>query len=462
MIGLAFIVACTADTAVDEQTTATEPPPTSVTTETPDPTTTVDRTAPLAAAFTVVETLSLGDTVIAANLMRDSGDRSWVPFLIDFIRLLGASEAFNATAEALEALTGLEAPDPQPEVYRFFGNWMYDNQIMPAEGYVEWKAALYGQIDPSFSGFIASVDDPVVASRIQWGGVARNGIPGLDHQPVITVEQADYMTADELTFGVVVNGEARSYPHRILDHHELANDTLGGEAVALVDCTLCRTGVLYSRIVDGQELHFETSGLLINSNKIMVDTQTETLWEQLTGVAIAGPLKGTTLDRFPITVTRWSDWVAEHPDTDVLAVPTDYPYSYQPGDAYDAYYSSGDLWFPVLTVPDHTAAKEEVGTLLLGDDALAVSVAALADSGPQVFEIGGGSVAAYPTNGGVRFYSITSWDYGGDLVDATAGESALVAPDGAEAARLTSGHSFWFAWHAAHPDTTAWPGDLEG
>jgi hypothetical protein len=387
-----------------------------------------------------------------------------VPYLVDLTRFFGTEPTFAA----LEAITGERAPLDPAAAFQFYGSWLYAAGIDAGPEYVAWKADLYGLIDPSFTGFIFQVSDPVVAAEIQWGGVRRGGIPELNDQPVIgAAEASEYMLADELTFGATVNGEARAYPHRILDHHELANDVLGGEPVALANCTLCRTGVLFSRIVGGAVLDFETSGLLRNSNKVMVDIQTESLWNQLTGEAIAGPLQGTVLERFPITVTRFADWVAEHPDTTVMSIPEDGPYGYAPGEAYAAYYASDDLWFATYPVPDVFAEKDVVATVDLDGSQLALQVEALASAGPQFVDIAQRTLLAVPTSGGARFYDATEAtsvlslaDLGSLVAAGTAGEDMLVLGSGeVSLPRIQSGHSFWFAWYGNFPATAWWPAD---
>ena len=64
-----------------------------------------------------------------------------------------------------------------------------------------------------------------------------------------------------MVFGVAINGDYRAYPLRILDWHEMANDVVGGEPVALAYCTLCGAGVLFSRRYRGDVLSIGTSGL---------------------------------------------------------------------------------------------------------------------------------------------------------------------------------------------------------
>jgi hypothetical protein len=418
-----------------------------------------------------------GVVVELAEAMGASGDAAWVPYLIDLYRFYGVGETIGPIAINLAALTGEPIPDDPRLIYNTYGRWMHREEPLPydqfsgLQGYILWKSLVYSQADVAFADLIAQIEDPILASQIQWGGVRRGGIPELNAPLTVSVEQADWMTDEELTFGAVINGEVRSYPHRILDHHEMANDTLGGEPVALANCTLCRTGILFSRRVGDRILVFQSSGLLWNSNKVMVDIETDTLWNQLTGEAIAGPLAGTVLDRFPITVTTYGEWIAEHPDTAVLDIPGRASttvggneitgganYSYEPGDAYAEYYASPDVFWPAEEVPDVFAEKDLVATLDFGGERLAVGVDALAAAGLQAFTIAEQTVVAVSTDGGARFYG--GPDVGGVLVLVVedAGEERLLLADGTELERLQSGHSFWFAWFANFPDTEWWPG----
>jgi hypothetical protein len=445
-----------------EPAAASEPSTGPATTQLPEPVSTTapddleapeaDPGAVLTLADELVASPNIGILRATSNAMGSSGDAGWVPYLVDMARLFGTPDTIGILAADLAALTGVPPPEDALKVHRVYGSWMYDEEPEPAPGYVDWKARLYGLVDPEFATLIGRVSDPVLASQLQWGGVRRGGIPELNEPDVVAAADAVWMTDEELTFGVVVGEEARAFPHRILDHHELANDVLAGEPVALANCTLCRTGVLFSRRVGDQVLDFETSGLLRNSNKVMVDVQTDSLWNQLTGEAIAGPLTGTVLDRFPITLTTYSDWVAERPETTVLVIPTDGPYSYEPGDAYAEYYASGDVWFPIATAPPVFEDKALVATLDVGGEQLAVGVDELAVAGPQTIRVGDRDVVVVPTDGGARFY-----EGSGSVEGAVASEEELTLADGTVLPRLQSGHSFWFAWYANFPDTAWWP-----
>ena len=60
-----------------------------------------------------------------------------------------------------------------------------------------------------------------------------DGIPDLQFVPVLTPDEATYLQPSDRVFGVSINGEHRAYPLRIINAHEMANDTLGGEPIAL-------------------------------------------------------------------------------------------------------------------------------------------------------------------------------------------------------------------------------------
>jgi len=385
-----------------------------------------------------------------------SADLRWVPYLVDLLRFTSDERLIAPLAD----LTGIEPATPGlVPAYTSFGRFMLDRRIDPGAGYPDWKGALYATIDPQFRELLGQIDDPVLLAAIQWGGVPVGGVPELNDPVRVPATEAEYLRATDLVFGTVHDGAVLAYPLRILDVHELANDTLGGDQVALANCTLCRSGVLFSRVVAGQQLDFLTSGLLLNSNKVMVDTQTRTLWQQLTGEAIAGPLTGETLERFPLIVTTWEEWSAEHPDTDVLALPDGSggrgiqggP-TYESGAAYVGYSGTAELWFPALGVPDVFEEKAEVATIEHEGHRLAVELTALSDAGPTTIELGSDVVTVIPFAGGARFYLGAA----PNLNEAVFGEEALQA-GGDILPRLLSGQSFWFAWYGTFPDTAWWP-----
>ena len=94
---------------------------------------------------------------------------------------------------------------------------------------------LLGLIDPRMAAFFSAApgSERIDLTEAVWGGVRTDGIPDLRFAPTITPEEADYLVPRDRVFGVSINGEHRAYPLRIMNPHEMANDRLGGEPIAL-------------------------------------------------------------------------------------------------------------------------------------------------------------------------------------------------------------------------------------
>jgi hypothetical protein len=124
-------------------------------------------------------------------------------------------------------------------------------------------------------------------------------------------------------------GEARAYPLQILTWHEIVNDTIGEDPIAVTFCPLCNTALVFRRpVIDGATLTFGTSGNLRNSDLVMWDRQTESWWQQFTGEAIVGDLTGLILEPLPAAIISWADFKSSHPDGQVLSINTGFIRSY--------------------------------------------------------------------------------------------------------------------------------------
>ena len=297
----------------------------------------------------------------------DRRDTDVVPALIQSLRFLGQDPW--SIVDALKILTGED-----------HGNRWYDwvlwqearPDITPFEGFDEYKSWVYSHIDPNLGAFFyAGIAHTIRLEEISWGGVIKDGIPALVNPKLIPPAEADYITPDELVFGVEINGDARAYPLRMLDWHEMLNDVIGGVPVALAYCTLCGSGILFETDVAGREAPFEfgSSGFLHRSNKLMFDRETDTLWNQFTGSPVAGKLVGTDIELKvrPVAITSWAKWHARHPDTTVLSLDTGFDRDYTPGKPYAPYFDSPDLMFPARLNDTRLAAKDYVFALRLGD-----------------------------------------------------------------------------------------------
>lgn len=172
--------------------------------------------------------------------------------------------------------------------------WMWSLPYEPHPDYARFKGMVYGGgVDPRMQHFFPPGARSLIRlDEIDWGGVVVNGIPPLYYPKVMAASAARYLRDGNIVFGIVVNGEARAYPKRILAWHEMAVDKLGGVELTVVYCTLCGTVIPYDSVVGGKRRGFGTSGLLYRSNKLMFDEETKSLWSTLEGKPVVGPLAG--------------------------------------------------------------------------------------------------------------------------------------------------------------------------
>lgn len=111
----------------------------------------------------------------------------------------------------------------------------------------DWPRGLEDEF-PKADFSIASV----AWSEIRSGGPPRDGIPPLDDPRAVSVGEAEEdLSPTEPVIGLLIGGEARAYPLRVLIWHEIANDTLGGVPVAVTFCPLCNTAIVFDRRLDG-------------------------------------------------------------------------------------------------------------------------------------------------------------------------------------------------------------------
>ncbi|TDW96194.1 DUF3179 domain-containing (seleno)protein [Dinghuibacter silviterrae] len=119
---------------------------------------------------------------------------------------------------------------------------------------------------------------------------------------------------DQLVIGVALHGEARAYPIEVIGYHHQVMDTVGGQPVLVTYCTVCRTGRVYSPFVRGKLVTFRLVGM-DHFNAMFEDADTRSWWQQATGKAITGPLKGQQLQEIPSAQMTLVDWQMLHPNS---------------------------------------------------------------------------------------------------------------------------------------------------
>ncbi len=274
----------------------------------------------------------------------------------------------------------------------------------------------------------------VPLDEIKSGGPARDGIPSIDRPKFVTIAQANtYVGDEEPGLAVSIGDEDRFYPYQILVWHEIVNDTINGNRVLVTYCPLCLSGIVFDPVVNGERVEFGTSGKLWNSNLVMYDRTTESLWSQVLAVAIAGEMTGTKLPILPSDVVKYGQWKTLHPDGEVLSRDTGMARRYG-DDPYGNYYSTPDVWFPVKNRDDRLAPKEFILGISTNGSAKAYWPDAVKRVGMVEDQFAGKTIVARYEHdiGAVRLYEKTA--------------------DG-QLERINPIASYWFAWAAAHPLT---------
>lgn len=152
------------------------------------------------------------------------------------------------------------------------------------------------------------------------------------YQPLLTKKFAlrawNKITTDKQVIGVLINGEAKAYPIQLVGYHHFVSDTIGNIPVIITYCTICRTARVYSLKINGKPDKFSLVGVN-RFNAVLEDSSTKSWWQQATGKAIAGPLKGETLEEIPSRQASLFSWLLQHPTSGIL----------QPDDAYAPQYA---------------------------------------------------------------------------------------------------------------------------
>jgi hypothetical protein len=135
----------------------------------------------------------------------------------------------------------------------------------------------------------------------------------------LTMRTADRNTVElsRLVVGIALNGEARAYPVQFIGYHHQVRDTIGGTAVMVSFCTVCRTGRVFAPSVGGRPETFRLVGM-DHFNAMFEDASTGSWWRQANGEAIAGPRKGTALAEFPSRQLTLAQWLVLHPNSLIM------------------------------------------------------------------------------------------------------------------------------------------------
>jgi hypothetical protein len=283
-------------------------------------------------------------------------------------------------------------------------------------------------------GFVLA-DPTVDPSKILAGGPGRDGIPVVDAPVFSPAGEATWIGRDTEVLGVEIGGAAHAFPVRTLEYHQAVNDEIGGVPVVVTFDPLAGAPRAYRREVEGRTLRFGVSGLLYNHNFLLYDRETESLWSQFTGEAIAGKLAGKRLAPVVVRQETAAVWTRRAPGSVFLRYPAPERIAYQVS-PYQTYWVQDKILFPVAAEDARYHPKELVAGVVVGDVARAYL--------GSIVTREGGSLEDEVAGVAIRL-----------TYDSDTGTFGWEVPDGVRVEE-----AYWLAWKAFHPDTQIWRDEL--
>lgn len=278
------------------------------------------------------------------------------------------------------------------------------------------------------------VKHSIPLNEIVSGGPPKDGIPPIDNPKFFSVSEAEKFYSDsEPGIAVEIDGVKRFYPFQILVWHEIVNDTVDGKRILITYCPLCLTAIVFDPVVNGDRVEFGTSGKLWNSNLLMYDRKTNSLWSQVLGEAVVGEMTGTKLKVLPSDIMRFGTWKELNPKGQVLSRDTGATRFYG-RDPYGDYYTTPGTYFPVGKKDDRLSDKDFVLGIMVNNKAKAYWTESIKKVGAVEDRFEGKTI-------------IIRYDKDIDAV-----RIFEKKPDGT-LERINPFGAFWFSWVAAHPDT---------
>lgn len=236
-----------------------------------------------------------------------------------------------------------------------------------------------GVITPPVTEITCNLDRSLLITSL-----APDAIPAINNPEMVRPDdpEASYLRPEDRVLGVLINGQARAYPHNILWHHEIINDEVDGERFSVTFCPLTGSGLAFRPEIDGRQLDLGVSGLLFANNLVMYDrTQGEVYGPQLMVDGVCESFVGRSLELLPLQEMSWERWQALHPDTRVVTGETGYDRNYQ----FYPYRDWNDIENPelyvLLPLDDSRPPKERILAIRDGDGGRAYPFLELAEVG---------------------------------------------------------------------------------
>ena len=209
------------------------------------------------------------------------------------------------------------------------------------------------------NGFdLSNITIPV--DEVLGGGPPRDGIPAIMDPKFTSIEKSTLLGDSDIVISFSHNGETKAYPLKIIVRHEIVNDIVGGKPVLITYCPLCGTSMVFERVYNGVTHTYGVSGLLYNSDVLLYDHQTDSLWSQLKMEAVSGPKVGQKLQWLPSSEMTWKSWKTEYPKGMIQSFDTGFKLNYIRPSPYQSYFKSSRTMFPVPYTRQEISKKDWV------------------------------------------------------------------------------------------------------
>lgn len=234
-----------------------------------------------------------------------------------------------------------------------------------------------------FSGGKLTTDTSIHSipiNKVLSGGPGKDGIPALILPTFVSVENAQGWLPDDANgIMVTINKTTRFYPFNIIVWHEIVNDTIEGTPVTVTFCPLCGSAIVFDARIDNKQEYFGVSGSLYESNLLMYDISTQSLWSQIIGEAVVGTKTGTKLKIIPSQVLSFNEIKNHYPEAEIMSRDTGFNRDYNNG-PYGNYDNNDDLYFPISIKDTRLPAKEIMYIVNYDNKSIAFQRNALSDS----------------------------------------------------------------------------------
>jgi len=258
-----------------------------------------------------------------------------------------------------------------------------------------------------------------IKRNLVTGGPPKDGIPAIDNPVYFSAEESSLKDTDKI-FGINYQGFVAAYPQDILYWHEIVNEEVRDEKIAITYCPLTESVIGY------KAFNLGVSGELYNSNLVMYDRKTDVRIPQILGKGIEGEIDGHELETFPVVVTTWGKWKGQYPETKVLSRDTGYARDYD-RNPYPGYDDILRVWFPLAAESNELETKEIVLGIQHNEEFVAIQKQGFLEEYPDGLKL----------------------NIGDETVKVTYNEEFDVLESNAD----KSFEVYWFAWYAYHPTT---------